>query len=362
LNRLETNHILSNSEKNSFEKDTILKKSGWHDFYWFSNGFLSLEWYRFFRYARFLENSWQPINTFSSYNRILKDRDHRLIISNFLYNNFQNKILLSCHFDSNFTPSATLPDYQKKYINGINSNLYINVKSNTVNKSFDIDTDDFTNSFCHIVTERIFYEDRIHLTEKIFRPIVCCRPFILVSSPNALQYLKNYGFKTFNDYWSEDYDNIHDHNSRLDAILDIIQYIGSLNNKQILEMLNSMKEVLIFNRNHFYNEFEKIITDELYTNLFNSINAKNKETCYYSKIFSSLTKKEFELIKNTNEVCDEINDTTSKIFVEYIKTYMNNKPKDENVIRPFVKENLKHLRGFYLGYEFKNNLKAFDKG
>ena len=84
FNRIETNHIFSNSEKNSKDKNELLKKSGWHDFYWFSNGFMSLEWYRFYRYASYLENMWSPTKTFSSYNRIFDDRNHRLHIAQFL--------------------------------------------------------------------------------------------------------------------------------------------------------------------------------------------------------------------------------------------------------------------------------------
>lgn len=334
VNRLETNHILSNSEKNSVEKDALLKQSGWHDFYWFSNGFLSLEWYRFYRYACYLENNWTPAKTFSSYNRILKDREHRLIIANHLYNNYKDNIILSCHSDQQH--------YQ-------HDNLFVNTNNNiSTNLSYKIDVIDFIDSFCHIVTERIFYEDRIHLTEKAFRPIVCCRPFILASSPGSLQYLKDYGFKTFNNFWSEDYDNITDHNERLDAILDIIDYLGSLKHSQIIEMLHSMKETLLYNRNHFYNQFEKNITKELHDNLYTALNLKNHTDSYYNKIMQGLTDAEYELVKNSTETCTEFDDHVPVVYLQAIDHLVDQKPTS-NIIRPFVKNNLKYLNGFYNG-------------
>ena len=337
-NRLQTNHILSNSEKNSIEKDILLKKSGWHDFYWFSNGFLSLEWYRFYRYACYLENSWEPTKTFSSYNRILKNREHRLIISMHLYNNYKDNIILSCHSDD--------PN---------NHNLFINTKNSiSTNLSYHIDVRDFVDSFCHIVTERIFYENRIHLTEKVFRPIICCRPFILASSPGSLQYLKDYGFKTFSDFWSEDYDNISDHDKRLRAILDIIDYLGSLNHNQIIRLLNDMKEILLYNRNHFYNQFEKNITKELHENLYTALLQQNNVQPYYNKIMESLTPAEYELVKNSDTICSMSDDQAPEIFIQSIKSLVDQKPTD-NIIRPYIKEKLKYFYGFYKAVLYENS-------
>lgn len=332
LNRLKTNHILSNSEKNSISKNMLLEKSGWHDFYWFSNGFLSLEWYRFYRYARYLEQCWQPTKHFSSYNRILPNREHRLVIANHLYNNYPDKIILSRHFNDSDT-----------------KNLFVNTtNSRSENLSYTIHEQDFIDSFCHVVTERIFFEDRIHLTEKIFRPIICCRPFILASSPGSLQYLKDYGFKTFNDFWSEDYDNINDHSKRLDSIINIIDYVGSLTHTQIIEMLSSMKEILLYNRNHFYNEFEKNITKELHDNLYTALLQQNNMQPYYSKIIESLTPAEYELVKNSNKICSTTDERAPKIFLQSIESLINQKPNN-NIVRQYVKENLEYFYGFYNG-------------
>ncbi len=335
INRLETNHILSNSEINSNEKDLLLKKSGWTDFYWFSNGFLSLEWYRFYRYAKYLENNWQPTKTFSSYNRLLPNREHRNIISNYLYQYYKNKIILSAHYDLN------------------QNNLFINtVNLKIENLSYTIHEKDFIDSFCHIVTERIFYENRIHLTEKVFRPIICCRPFILVSSPGALQYLKNYGFKTFNEFWNEDYDLIQNHTQRLEKILEIIKYIGSLNHKEILNMLHKMKSILLYNRNHFYNLFQETITRELFQNLSKSLNQTNNKNIIFKQIIENLTQAELNYVINSKVELDFDNTEDDHFQMNILSRTLNGEFKkinqDEYVIRPFVNQYIKHFKYYYI--------------
>ena len=335
-NRLQTNHILSNSEINSADKDKLLSKSGWSDFYWFSNGFLSLDWYRYYRYANYLEHNWSPTKTFSSYNRILKDRQHRLLIANHLYNNYQDKCVLSCHSDD-----------------GAN-NIFINTSNNiSTNLSYKIDVPDFIDSFCHIVTERIFYEDRIHLTEKAFRPIVCCRPFILVSSPGTLKYLKNYGFKTFDKFWSEDYDNIINHDKRIESVCSIIDKLGSLSQSEILNMLNAMKDILLYNRRHFYGLFETNITNELYTNLYAALAHTNTKESIFKQILANLTIAELDLIKNSNVELDFDNPEEDYFQQSVLTNTLNNtfkKDTDEQVIRPFVIKYLKHFKYYYTSF------------
>jgi hypothetical protein len=74
-------------------------------------------------------------------------------------------------------------------------------------------------SLWNIVTETVFYDNKLHLTEKIFKPIVLKRPFVLVGAPGNLQYLKEYGFQTFDKWINEDYDNEIDPDIRIKKIV-----------------------------------------------------------------------------------------------------------------------------------------------
>jgi hypothetical protein len=69
------------------------------------------------------------------------------------------------------------------------------------------------------VLETLFDDHRWHLTEKSLRPIACGKPFVLMATPGSLQYLRQYGFKTFDGLIDETYDSIQNPKQRLQAVL-----------------------------------------------------------------------------------------------------------------------------------------------
>ena len=56
------------------------------------------------------------------------------------------------------------------------------------------------------VAETITRGESFFATEKTVRPIVGCRPFLLYGTVGFLKNLKQAGFRTFSELWSEDYD------------------------------------------------------------------------------------------------------------------------------------------------------------
>jgi hypothetical protein len=143
-------------------------------------------------------------------------------------------------------------------------------KETVQNESFSLGPiENLMSSFLHVVTETMFWDNRTHLTEKIFKPIVAKQPFILVGCANNLSYLKSYGFKTFDRWWDESYDKIFDPVERLNAIADTIEKLCRENSLEDLEqMLSDMESVLEYNYNWFYNpEFLEKCWKELEVNL-----------------------------------------------------------------------------------------------
>ena len=125
-------------------------------------------------------------------------------------------------------------------------------------------------SFLHIVTETV-WQDKIHFTEKIFKPIVLHQPFIVVQAPGSLEYLKSYGFKTFDKWWDESYDNIVDPAQRLNHIANIINEIGNKNTKELEILRKEMAEVLEYNFKHFYENIPAIVLNELRENIMSVV-------------------------------------------------------------------------------------------
>ena len=73
-------------------------------------------------------------------------------------------------------------------------------------------------SFVGIVTETRFAQPTGNFSEKTIHTIHCKRPFVLVAPPFTLQYMHKLGYKTFDKWWSEDYDTTTDHFKRMEKI------------------------------------------------------------------------------------------------------------------------------------------------
>ena len=123
-------------------------------------------------------------------------------------------------------------------------------------------------SFLHVVTETCYWEGKLHLTEKIFKPIVARQPFVLLGCTFNLRYLRSYGFKTFDSWWDESYDVVIDPVARLQAVVRIVREISAMSDQDLESMLQGMQHVLDYNYNLFYSRgFVDSIWNELEENL-----------------------------------------------------------------------------------------------
>jgi len=119
-----------------------------------------------------------------------------------------------------------------------------------------------------IVAETLFDTKKVHLTEKVFKPIVMRQPFILFAGPGSLEYLKSYGFKTFESLWDESYDYIENAESRYKQIIKLIFEINQLPKEQFNSLMIKAKEIVEYNHNHFFSDnFENQLLTELDTNM-----------------------------------------------------------------------------------------------
>ena len=101
--------------------------------------------------------------------------------------------------------------------------------------------------FVGIITETRFGQPQANFSEKVLHPVRCRRPFVLVAPPFTLQYMKELGFKTFDKWWSEDYDSETDHFKRLEKIYDLIDYINTLTIEEMQEILIEMEDIFQHN-------------------------------------------------------------------------------------------------------------------
>ena len=98
----------------------------------------------------------------------------------------------------------------------------------------------------------------LFVTEKTFKPIIGMRPFMFNAAPGTLALLKSWGFKTFDEYWDEGYDNETNWIRRVEAIIDNLLYLSHLPHGSLIAIHEDMQPILTYNHNHFFNEFQDL--------------------------------------------------------------------------------------------------------
>ena len=129
--------------------------------------------------------------------------------------------------------------------------------------------DSYQESFCAIVQESRFTQPWPNISEKTLNAIDNYRPFILAGPPGTLKMLKEMGFKTFDQWWDESYDDITNNTDRMAKICQTIDYINSFSIDELKSMYTDMRSVLMHNENNlsqlpkFYNKINKKLSKQL---------------------------------------------------------------------------------------------------
>lgn len=267
--------------------------------YYFYHGFAALDWFRDAKFLPILNNN-DFTNVFISTNRLItKQRAYRLsLVAEIYANNLHHRGSLSCQLsDNNGTwvdeiqnDDSLLTVTQKNLVSDVfchfNNNLVLDkdIVNGTASAEFGKNEIElFQNSFLHLVTETVYFNDKKHLTEKIFKPIVCGRPFILVGAFQNLKYLKQYGFETFSPWWDESYDDEFDNELRIQKVIKTLKGICQSTDSDLKQMLHEMKPIIEHNYHHFYSNFKKIILNELLGNfegIVQNLNQSANKTIY----------------------------------------------------------------------------------
>jgi len=242
LRRSVTNHgsiVVCHSEKNSRDIE-ILREKGFGTCYYWWHGMIARDWFRHWEHYQDLQ-----VTDKSSGQRFL------------LYcravdgsREYRKTLLAHCeqHKDQiryNWNRPQVDPTYSAK-----------------------IEITDAVNSAVHLVAETLFDTDKIYLTEKVFKPMVMSQPFILFAPPNSLEYLKNYGFKTFHECWDESYDQETDAEKRLDQLLSLIDHIANMSSDEFQEIYQRAMPIIEHNRKRFFSTaFQDDLILEMRTNM-----------------------------------------------------------------------------------------------
>lgn len=264
------------SERDSEMVTALCKQYGWRSYYYFFHGWAALDWYRGYD-KTFLIKPWhqrRPTKTFIAPNRIIAgERQHRLEV---LYHIFQN-----CMTDNHISCPAICPAEGVsihdaiKPLRGKYPNIQQVFAQQSLPMSFadEIDHpmhscwlslfDESADSLLYLVTETVATGQRLHLTEKTFKPIALGMPFMIVGTRGSLEYLRSYGFRTFEGIWDESYDWADDAD-RIPRIANTLRSINELSVQGRQDLFEMSWPIIEHNYNHFYNGgFESILWQEL---------------------------------------------------------------------------------------------------
>lgn len=198
---------------------------------------------------------------------------HRIILLNKLHRLGLDNSLVSwekSYYDQNLINRLIEHDHNLEFIDLITNTSktidvddLINIKGiGHENKEMYLDT------YISIVTESIFFQPDVKfptgfLSEKIWKPIGHCHPFILVGPSRSLKHIKNeYGYMTFHPYIDESYDDVDDDYQRIKMIEFEIDKFSKKTKEEKVEFLNNVKDICRFNQEKFlsygYNTNESI--------------------------------------------------------------------------------------------------------
>ena len=124
----------------------------------------------------------------------------------------------------------------------------------------------YNQTFYSLVAETNFSNNFSFYTEKIVKPILAKRLFIVISGQNYLAKLRTLGFKTFDGIIDESYDKQSDNYTRWQMAMTQVEYLCSLENDNII--LEQIKEIVNHNYNlminhDWYEDFSSILNQEL---------------------------------------------------------------------------------------------------
>ena len=270
--------VLANSEISKLKTD-LCREHHFYDWYYFFHGLAALEWYRDFKYVPKVDSKFTKV--FITLNHLVtKDRSYRLnFVAQLLEKNLDEHGHVSCQLadesvtwrDEILNQTSKLSKPAKKLIytqfSKLTEPLLVDdVKGGYRDCSSRLNLPLQESGLWHVVTETVFYYDKLHLTEKTFKPIVARRPFMLLAAPGNLTYLKSYGFKTFDRWIDESYDCEQDPDKRIAMVVAELEKLSNLDTVELETMYQDMQEVLDHNFDHFYGNFKHLVVTEMINN------------------------------------------------------------------------------------------------
>ncbi len=193
---------------------------------------------------------------------------HRLLLMSQLYRIGFDKNLVSWDnrfYHQNVVDEMLIHDQNNEFVEKIkNTSQLLDIEDLTKIAGYGFETKElYLQSYVSLVTESIFFQSKGehdifvnfptgYVSEKIWKPIGHCQPFILAGPAKTLQYIRErFGFKTFSPYIDESYDLECDDFARLRLIQKEIEKFSNKTKEEKDQFLNDVKDICVHNQKVF---------------------------------------------------------------------------------------------------------------
>lgn len=114
----------------------------------------------------------------------------------------------------------------------------------------------YTDTCFSVITETIFDYPHTFRTEKIWKPMIMCQPFVVAANVGYYQSLRDAGFRTFEHLIDESFDSYPDPRERADRVVAVVEDICYNSARSFLD---AAEEVCKYNYQHLreYNARER---------------------------------------------------------------------------------------------------------
>lgn len=120
-------------------------------------------------------------------------------------------------------------------------------------------------SYISLVSETFTGSNMFFVTEKLAKSLIVGQPFLVFGCQHFLEYLRDLGFQTFNNWLDESYDQIENADNRARAIIKSLYIFSQLSNQDKQQAIIEMQSVTAHNRRLVFD------SKKLLYNLYNSI-------------------------------------------------------------------------------------------
>tara|TARA_R110002074_G_scaffold11246_1_gene42023 strand:- start:2860 stop:4113 length:1254 start_codon:yes stop_codon:yes gene_type:complete len=127
----------------------------------------------------------------------------------------------------------------------------------STNKAFDMNYSHIYDTYYQVITETLYEQPGIFLSEKSYKPFLSCQPFVLCGQSGTVNVLRLQGYDVYDTWINHEYDNIIDDKKRMSATMKEISRLNSLSHNEWTKMLKEMLPTIKKNLRNLMNSYDK---------------------------------------------------------------------------------------------------------